>query len=144
MLEFKITIDTEDDIVTVTGPTNLVLEEQVWSIEDMCEVFKHYMLEFCSKVHFGDYRIDAVNRTSGIDYILSKDNKGTRSEWDHISSHSRYIDAFEALCDAQYADSICSAGYTDCIWNKDSDYYNKERCKECAAKDGCYYDDEDK
>ena len=30
MLEFKITIDTDDDIVKVTGPTNLVVEEQVW------------------------------------------------------------------------------------------------------------------
>ena len=60
MLEFKITIDTDDDIVTVTGPTTLKVEEQIWSIQDICEVFKHYMLEFCSKVHFGDYRIDAT------------------------------------------------------------------------------------
>ena len=141
MLEFKIIIDTEDDIVTVTGPTNLVVEEQVWSIEDMCEVFKHYMLEFCKKVHFGDYRIDAIGEKY---YSLSKDIQGTRSEWIEIGKFSTYFDAYEALCDAQYADSICSAGYTDCIWNKDTDYYNKERCKECAAKDGCYYDDEDK
>lgn len=140
MLEFKITIDTDDDIVKVTGPTNLVVEEQVWSIEDMCEVFKHYMLEFCKKVHFGDYRIDAVNHISMTDYVLSKDNKGTRSEWDYISSHSRYIDAFEKMCDLQYKDSLCPAGFTDCIFaDKEHNF-----CKECAEHNGCYYDDEDK
>lgn len=104
MLEFKITIDTDDDIVTVTGPTNLIVEKQVWSIEDICEVFKHYMLEFSEKVHFGDYRIDAINYIRGTDYVLSKDNKGTRSEWDYISSHSRYIDAYEAMCKLKLKD----------------------------------------
>jgi hypothetical protein len=137
MLEFKITIDTEDDIVKVTGPTNLVLEEQVWSIEDMCEVFKHYMLEFCKKVHFDDYRIDAIHET---EYVLSKDNKGTRSEWDYISSHSRYIDAFEKMCNLQYKDSKCLAGFTDCIFADEEHSF----CKVCASNEGCYYDYEDK
>ena len=140
MLEFKVTLDTDNDVLKITGPTDLNLMNKVYSIEDMCELFRTYLLRFCRQVHFDNYRIDKTK----MNYQLSKDIKGTRSEWIYVSTHDTYFDAFEELCYAKYRNKQCLAGYTDCIWNKDTNYYNKERCKECVAQNGCYYNDEDK
>ena len=139
MLQFLVTLDTDTDVLKIEGPTDYKIEGTVWSIDDMCKMFKEYMLTFCKKVHFGDYRIDAIGEKY---YSLSKDIQGTRSEWIEIGKFATYFDAFEALCDAQYEDSKCLAGFTDCIWQgKD---YKDNYCKECAKRGGVYYDDEDK
>ena len=97
MLEFKVTLDTDEDILTITGPTTLKVIERVWSIEDMTEAFKRYMLTFCQKVHYGNYRIDAINSKDKVVYVLSKDIEGTRSEWINIGTFARYYDAYQAM-----------------------------------------------
>ena len=51
------------------------------------------MLEFCSKVHFGNYRIDKIADS----YYLSKDIIGTRSEWIHIGKFATYDDAYVSM-----------------------------------------------
>ena len=137
MLEFKIRLDVDEDLLTIDGPTDLKLRNKVYSIEDMCELFRTYLLRFCKQVHFEDYRIDKTKNN----YQLSKDINGTRSEWAYINSYTTYFEAFEALCDAQYADDLCPMGYIDCIHNQKP--YN-ELCKDCVSMDGYYYDDEDK
>lgn len=140
MLEFKVTLDTDDDILKITGPTDFEIKGTIWSIDDMCKMFKEYMLTFCQKVYFGDYRIDAITNNNKSVYSLSKDQQGTRSTWVELGKFSTYFDAFETMCNYQYQDMQCPAGFTDCIFaDKDCDL-----CKECAKHNGCYYDDEDK
>lgn len=140
MLEFTIILDNSADTLVILGPTDLKVELEIKSIDDMCEVFRTYLLKFCQKVHFGDYRIDAITQNNKTIYSLSKDNEGTRNKWEHISEHSTYFDAFEKMCDLQYEDECCPMGYCDCIFQNNQ----SELCKDCVSMNGYYYDDEDK
>lgn len=98
MVKFEITLDVNENILAIDGPSDLKVREKIYSTKDIYNVFKTYLSDFCNTIHYCDYRIDKIKNR----YNLSKKSKDNSRLWKFVDEFDNYFAAFEAICEAEY------------------------------------------